>query len=226
MKPFDIIDLSHSLSSTISVYPGSEKPVTNVVAVLELNGYREKQLSLSSHHGTHIDCPFHMIHDGFHTSNASLNRFFGRGMVLDCRHFVTFHSITTDFLILQKKEIASVDFLLLNTGMDKHWNTPLYTGEFPTITQEAADYLTQFSLKGLGMDTLSVDPLGDTALPVHKTLLSRNIIIIENLRGLEQLIGKKFWFSCFPLKIEEGDGSPVRACALSVFFNFTEKDSH
>ena len=44
------------------------------------------------------------------------------------------------------------------------------------------------------------------------------MIIIENLTGLEQLMNKEFWFSCFPLKIEEGDGSPVRACAITEGF--------
>ena len=61
------------------------------------------------------------------------------------------------------------------------------------------------------------------ALINHKTFLSANMIIIENLTGLEQLMDKKFWFSCFPLKIEEGDGSPVRACAIIEEFASVRK---
>lgn len=39
-------------------------------------------------------------------------------------------------------------------------------------------------------------------------------IIIENLTRLEALVGKAFRLACFPLKIAEGDGSPVRAVAM------------
>jgi len=219
LKPVDIIDLSHNLSASISVYPGSEKPVINTVAVLEQHGYREKQLILSTHQGTHIDCPSHLIREGFHTANAPISNFFGKARVIDCRNCSSDETITIESLHSQESEIARVDFLLFYTGMDKHWNTQLYYGIFPTLAQESAEYLTGFTLKGIGIDTLSVDPVGDTLLQIHKTLLSKNMIIIENLTGLESLIGKEFWFSCLPLKIDEGDGSPVRACALSGYFN-------
>jgi arylformamidase len=212
----DLIDLSHTLSPTISVYPGSDNPAIHTIAVLEQDGYREKQLILSTHHGTHIDCPSHLLSEGFHTGNAPLSDFFGKGLVVDCRKTVPPQSINLDFVRFHESAIADADFLLLLTGMDRYWNTSLYTDRFPILTPEAADYLTQFHLKGIGLDTLSIDPVEDNSLKIHKTFLSRNIIIIENLTGLEQLLDKKFWFSCFPLKIEEGDGSPVRACALLI----------
>ena len=214
MVSLDIIDLSHTLSQTISVFPGSGKPVMNTIAVIEQDGFREKQLVLSTHHGTHIDCPYHLLGEGFHTGNAELQRFFGKGSVIDCRNFSPANRISSDSLHLMETKITGTDFLLFYTGMDQYWNTPLYTGTFPTLAPEAAEYLTRFSLKGIGIDTLSIDPVEDSSLIIHKTFLSGNIIIIENLTGLEQLVDKEFWFSCFPLKIEEGDGSPVRACAF------------
>jgi kynurenine formamidase len=45
-------------------------------------------------------------------------------------------------------------------------------------------------------------------------LFGAGLILIENLTGLEQLIGKPFLFSCLPLKLDQGDGSPVRAVAI------------
>lgn len=49
---------------------------------------------------------------------------------------------------------------------------------------------------------------------VHRTLLSAEVPIFENLINLEKLIGKDFTFIAFPLKIKNGSGSPVRAVAL------------
>jgi arylformamidase len=212
----DIIDLSHTLSSDISVYPGSAYPVLKNTASFRQEGYREKELLLSTHHGTHIDCPAHILSEGLHTGNAPLTLFYGKGFVMDCSSFAPDEKITADTFRSSEPEIAGTDFLLLLTGMDRYWKSPEYEGRYPVPGHEAADYLTRFHLKGIGIDALSIDPVADTELAVHKTFLSRNILIIENLTGLEKLLNRAFLFCCFPLKIEEGDGSPVRACAITL----------
>jgi arylformamidase len=212
----ETIDLSHTISSTISVYPGSDQPVLKNTAFLDLQGYREKELKLSTHHGTHIDCPFHLFSEGLHTGNTLLNRFSGKGFVMDCRSFAPDEKINEGTLRSLETDLSGTDFLLLYTGMDRYWKTADYEGQYPVLGNDAAEYLTRFHLKGIGIDALSVDPVEDTELAVHKTFLSKNIIIIENLTGLEKLLKKEFRFYCFPLKIEEGDGSPVRACAITA----------
>jgi kynurenine formamidase len=125
---------------------------------------------------------------------------------MDCRAFAPADKVTRDFLFSMEPEIAGIDFLLFLTGMDRYWKTPAYAGKYPVLGNDAAEYLTHFHLKGIGIDTLSIDPVEDTELAVHKTFLSRDIIIIENLTGLEKLLNREFLFYCFPLKIEEGDG--------------------
>ena len=37
---------------------------------------------------------------------------------------------------------------------------------------------------------------------------------VENLANLKEVVNTKFIFSCLPLKIREGTGSPVRAVAI------------
>lgn len=38
-----------------------------------------------------------------------------------------------------------------------------------------------------------------------------DIVNIENLKNLELCGDDLFWFSCFPLKLDNCDGSPIRA---------------
>jgi arylformamidase len=209
-----IIDLSHTLDPFISVYPGSDQPVLKNIARFEQYGYREKELILTSHHGTHVDCPVHLLDKGLNTGNMPLENFYGKGMVLDCRSFDSQANIGTERLHSMQAQIAESDFLLLLTGMDRHWKTPEYLGHYPVLSTEAATFLTDFHLKGIGIDTLSVDPVGDNGLAVHKILLSAHMIIIENLTRLDKLPEKDFLFCSFPLKIMDGDGSPVRACGI------------
>jgi kynurenine formamidase len=40
------------------------------------------------------------------------------------------------------------------------------------------------------------------------------MVLVENLRGLASLAGRRFVFSCLPLKYANADGSPVRAVAM------------
>jgi kynurenine formamidase len=51
-------------------------------------------------------------------------------------------------------------------------------------------------------------------LPNHHILLGKEILLIENLTNLDKLPDHVFTFQCFPLKVENADGSPVRAIAL------------
>ncbi len=60
---------------------------------------------------------------------------------------------------------------------------------------------------------ISVDPSDTKDFPIHKALFADDVIIIENLVSLESIGTHSFEFSCFPLRIQEADGSPVRAVA-------------
>ena len=76
------------------------------------------------------------------------------------------------------------------------------------------DYILKGNYKGIGFDVIGLDPIADENLTRHKKLFENcDIINIENLTNLEQCGDDLFWFSCFPLKIENGDGSPIRAVA-------------
>lgn len=52
-------------------------------------------------------------------------------------------------------------------------------------------------------------------IEIEKKLLEAGIVSYENLVNTEKLPkSKKFMFYGFPLKIKDGDGSPVRAVAI------------
>ena len=106
------------------------------------------------------------------------------------------------------------DFLLFYSHWVDFWGTETYFQGFPVLTPESAEYLSNLPLKGVGIDAVSFDPVGNEKLPNHMALLNREIILIENLRGLRQLLNKEFYFSCQPLKIKGADGCPVRAFAV------------
>ncbi|MBN1159065.1 MAG: cyclase family protein [Bacteroidales bacterium] len=209
-----VIDLSHTLENDMPVYPGSDTPKIEQITSVATHGYAEIRLNMLTHTGTHIDFPAHLIEKGFTVDSAPSGRFYGAGFVIDCRMGKSGKIIRRSFLYQYERKLREADFVLFCTGWSQLWNTPKYNEYFPMLDEEAARYLTTLDLKGVGFDTPSADPVGSKDLTVHHILLGNNIFLIENLTNLGLLVDKSFHFACFPLKIKNGDGSPVRAVGI------------
>ena len=210
-----IIDLSHPLKPGMPVYPGTEPPLFEVGCTIAGDGFLERKITFFSHTGTHIDAPAHIFEDGDTLDRMPLERFHGPGCVVNVADLGS-PTIETADLEKHQQMIAGSDFLLIRTGWSRFWGTAAYFENYPVLSVAAADWLCRFDLKGIGLDAISADVAGSKNLPVHHRLLGRGIVIVENLTNLAALSGLDFTFSCLPLKIEQADGSPVRAVALRV----------
>ena len=208
----NIVDLSHKIHNEIPVFSESESPQITTVSTHEEEGYAQKKLILFSHNSTHVDAPYHILQDMPSLDQLPLESFYGPGLVADCRNCGAF--IQTEDLVHYENKLIQAEFLLLMTGWSKKWNSHGYKTGFPALSTEAAEWLMQFRLKGIGLDAISIDKIESTELPVHHIVLGNKLIIIENLANLEALLNKDFIFSCFPLSLEKSDGSPVRAVGI------------
>ncbi len=206
-----LLDLSHLLTETIPVFPGDPRPRFEIRSTVADTGYYERRLAISSHAGTHMDAPAHMVAGAPTLDRLPLEHFHGPAVALDCRPAGS--RIEVSFLTARQESLADLDFVLLFTGWSDRWPEPTYLEPFPALTPEAAEWLAGRGLKGVGVDTISVDTIDSTECPVHRLLLEREMVIIENLAGLTPVLGARFMFSCFPLRLEDADGSPVRAVA-------------
>jgi arylformamidase len=212
-RKMNIVDLSHTISPDMTVYPGTEPPVFSTACTIEGMGFMEKKITLYSHTGTHMDAPSHIIPGAKTLDQMPPDRFVGKGAVVDLR--VNRGSIIDiELLKPHQGRIERSEFLLLHTGWGDLWGEEAYLSGYPVLSHDAATWLAGFTLKGIGADTISADEAQSLTFPIHTLFLKRDIVIIENLTNLNALPDKEFLFSCFPLKMEKADGSPVRAVAL------------
>lgn len=207
-----VLDLTHTIHEGMPVYPGTEPPVIKQALTIEEHNNREKLITMFSHTGTHMDAPAHMILDGESLDNLPVEHFIGLGVVIDCRE-IDNKIITVELLKTYENAIENASYVLFCNGWSSHWGTDAYFEDFPALSIEGAKWLTEKKLKGVGTDVISIDSISAEEFSIHKILLGANMVIVENLKGLERLINKKFTFICCPLKIEDGDGSPIRAIA-------------
>lgn len=200
-----IYDLTHKMENEMTAYSPEEKPHIEPLFSFEKDGFNVTSLGLTSHLGTHIDVPFHIFEKGKNICDFPVETFFGRGK---CVAFEELESL--DFLSLEDKNI---DYILICTEWDKFWNQEEYFEGYPVMTKKIAEKIACSSLKGIGIDCISPDFYNSHIMEIHKILLSHDKIIVENLCGLKNILGKNFYFSCLPLKAEI-DGCPVRAVAI------------
>ena len=205
-------DLTHVLRENMPVYPGTEPPLFLTGNTIEKDGFAEKKIIMFSHTGTHMDAPAHMLAGAPGLDDFPVEKFTGPACLLDFSSSGRGVIEKSDLLPLEPL-LKKSDFLLIRTGWDRFWGGDKYFTAFPVLNGDAARWLADFPLKGIGVDAISVDPVGSTDMDVHKILLGRNFLIIENLKGLDVLSAENFRFTAFPLKILGADGSPVRAMA-------------
>lgn len=208
-----VIDLSHTISENMPVYPGTLQPSIKTGTTVARDGFYEREITMYSHVGTHIDAPAHILETGKTLDQYSIEKFAGSCCVVDLTQLDS-QVIDLDYLIDFHCIIEVHDFVLFMTNWSKKWGTDAYFKDYPVLHEETADWLAKFpKMKGIGFDTISADRMDSKHLENHKILFEKDIIIIENLKNLDALPVKEFSFSCFPLNFAEADGSPVRAVA-------------
>jgi kynurenine formamidase len=209
-----IFDLTHFISEDMPVYPGTEGPRFTPANSYEADGFKETRMTMFTHTGTHMDPPAHLFSDGKTLDQFPVTQFVGSALVIDCSDLTEGRRITMAHIDRQRKKADEAEFLLFRTGWDRYWGTEKYFGDYPCIDGEVADYLVNSRKKGVGLDTIGLDPIADANLTLHKRLFKENdIVIIENLANLHLLGSELFTFCALPLKLRDTDGSPVRAVA-------------
>ena len=207
-----LIDMTHTITPDIPVYPGTPAPCLSPACTFTRAGFRETLLSFSSHTGTHMDAPAHLFQDGRTLDQMPMSQFSGRATVLDVSGEGPV--ITESFLQSNYDAIHSADFILFYTGWEERWGTERFLEDtFPVPDEAASKYLVSRGLKGVGTDAISIDRMSDSHLPIHHILLKDSVVSIENL-CLKKVRGRKdFLFFALPMKFEDADGAPVRAFA-------------
>ena len=112
-----VIDLTHTISETMPVYPGTKKPKLTTVNTYSKDGFKETLIQIYSHVGTHMDPPSHIFENRTTLDQFLPEQFIGKALVIDCRDLKEGQPITINKIDMDKA--TSADFLLFNLGWDK-----------------------------------------------------------------------------------------------------------
>ena len=206
-------DLTINLDENTVPFPDSGDPNMKWKCLVDHSFYKcqVSEFTMVTHLGTHVDAPLHYVENGKSTSQMDLSAYCGEATCLEMTDIPTEGTFDiSEYLDKHHSEIRQGEILLLYTGWENKLNTEEYF-KFPDFHENTGEVLQKYGIKGIGFDLPSIDRTGDA----HQSVLSRDIGIYESLINLAPLIDKRFFFSAVPLKFTFGDGSPVRAYAIT-----------
>jgi kynurenine formamidase len=219
-RPVRLIDLSHTIYDGLVTFKGLPAPI--ICDFLSREDSRKNytggtefqigRIEMVSNTGTYIDCPFHRYADGKDLSETALER------------FVDLPALVVRVPHRERIEIGAQDFerhdvkgkaVLVHTGWSEHFATPKYFDNHPFLTEGAAVHLRDRGAVLVGIDSHNIDDTrAKNSRPVHSALLKHEILIVEHLRGLEQIPDDcAFRFNAVPPKLKGVGTFPVRAYA-------------
>jgi kynurenine formamidase len=220
-----VIDLSQPLSRETQLHPFF--PPTQILRhILHTDAeagrpsFSAEVIITSNHAATHVDAFGHYQRGGATIAEMPLDTFCGDALCVDIRQYSKGHDVSA----------AEVEQAVEQSGQElrpgdivhfcsDHYNrtagTPAFLDGFAGISAEAVHWMADRGVKIFGVETISPDLVYLTdEYPTHRACAERGITHYENLNNLKEVIGRRFQFYGFPLRLETAYGSPVRAVAI------------
>lgn len=210
-----LVDLTAPLNERIQCYPTDPAFAKRWHANFPEHGVYVSRLEMGAHAGTHVDAPMHFLGDeAFDLARMPLDRFIGEAIALDTPKNPGENVTVAD---IQGANIRHGDIVLFRTGWEKRAGSPVFfEGEWPALNPKLIEELNCRGVKAVGGDIASADSPAAIAAgaPAHKVAGRAGMPVFEALVNLDRVTGQRFWFIGFPLNLEGGEASPIRAIAL------------
>lgn len=202
----NLIDISRTLHPGIAVWPGDTRfHLTRTATIAAGAAVNLSTLTLSAHTGTHVDAPYHFDDAGITMEYANLAAYWGPAQVV---------TVSKAFGPLYPADFAHADLhrapRLLVRSAASEADPTLFHHDYVYPSPELADHLGGLGILLYGADAPSMDASDSKTLAGHHAMKRNHIAILEGL-DLRQAPDGLYELAALPLKVGNGDGSPVRA---------------
>jgi len=213
-----IVDLSFPLGPSTVTYPGDPRPEFRTHSTVERDGFNLLEVHMGSQTGTHIDAPRHFVDGAAVVEDLPLNRFVGRGVVVDATGLPPRGRIELAHVEPVLDHLDAATLVLIRADWEQHYGTPLWFAH-PYLDSAACQAILATGARTILMDVMNIDETPDDdhpgeGFPCHHLIAAVDGVIGENLRGFGAIDWVDPLVSVLPLRMQDADGAPVRAVAM------------
>ncbi len=233
--PQTVVDLTYPFGEDTIYWPTNKSFQWEKTAWGMTGGgywYTSADFAASEHGGTHIDAPIHFAQGRKTVDQIPVERLIGPAVVIDvstqCRDNADYEVTVENILAWEARygRMEDGSIVLVRSGWGSRWpDKTRYLGttnvsdpqslHFPGLSQSAAEFLvTRRAVRGVGIDTASIDPGRSQDYPAHRILNGAEVYVLENVAALDRLPPRGATVFALPMKIKGGTGGPVRIVAL------------
>jgi kynurenine formamidase len=223
-----LVDLSHVFRHDFPAFPGAPASSVSTAVTIEDDGFYGQVWTIWEHICTHMDVPAHFVADGRSSPELALDELVAPVVVVDISERVAGEPdtvVTPDDLARFERRHGRIPRDAV-VAMYSGWETRADSVEayrnmdaggsmrFPGFGNDAAEWLIERRrIRGIGVDTMSLDHGSSTTFDVHLTVLGADRYGVENLRNLKQLPPRGATILLGLIPWHEGSGGPCRAFA-------------
>lgn len=203
-----IIDISVPLSSNMPIWPDSPGICLHWHKRLDAGDEcNNTRLDCDTHVGTHVDAPSHFLVNGATVEQLSLEVLIGTAIVSYLPKVSAIAASDLEDLTLP----SGIERLLLRTRNSELWEAGVaeFRKDYVALTADAAQWVVDHNISLIGVDYLSVQRYGDSAL-THQVLLESGVVILEGL-NLADIKPGGYELICLPIRLVGAEGAPARA---------------
>jgi arylformamidase len=215
-----IVDLTMPIHEGMQTFPSHWHPTVEITQLGRhgIENRETRKIVLGTHTGTHIDAPRHFVAGGRTVDRIDLAQINGRATLLDMSHVPPRTGIELPELEAAAKNSPLERVLIRFDGCQRLGTMEYYTDQ-QWLSRDACRWLVSRGCRLLGLDVPMPDNPKDDRnsgndSPNHKILLGNDVILLEYLVNLKAIGAREFDLIVAPLKIQDGDGSPVRCFAI------------
>ena len=231
------LDMTYPLDETAIFWP-TAKPfsLTQVAHGISEGGwfYASNEFSASEHGGTHADAPIHFAEAGRTIDQVPLEEWIGPAVKVDvtakCDRDRDYLLAIDDLKSWEQTygPIPDGAWVIMYTGIDtryypdrkrvlgteKNGQEAIPELSFPGFSTEAVEFLLkERNIKGIAIDTPSIDRGKSPDFMVHQVLFAADKLALENIANLDKLPARGATLYVNPMLIKDGTGAPARVFA-------------
>jgi kynurenine formamidase len=222
-----IHDLTHTLHPDFPSYNGNPDFDIEVMKTFSTDRVNVKQWRVREHIGTHIDAPLH-----FSANGASLDMIPADDLVVPLVIIdIAARAAENPDTVVTPQDIKTFEAthgpipdcacVAMHSGWCHHATSHRFRNaddkgvmHFPGFHIETAHMLLERNIKGLGVDTLSIDSGDTTTFDTHYAWLPQGRWAMEGLANLDRLPATGATLVLGAPKIAGATGGPTRALAF------------